>query len=80
VTHQFGELPDVPGVGLQVPRAEGAPEIVGLYVLLLYAALSDPGVEPSPQGVLGEALPLLAQEEVGGGTSPKGSNSSLSLR
>src|ERR687889_827754 len=42
VTHEFRQLPDVARVGLQEPRAEGAPEVVGLYVLLLYAALPYP--------------------------------------
>src|SRR5829696_6143385 len=65
VTHQLRQLPDVPRVGLQEPRPERAPEVVGLYVLLLYAALPHPGVEPSPQGVLANPSALLIEEEVG---------------
>src|SRR4051794_31508479 len=34
VAHQLRELPDVTRVGLQEPRPERAPEVVGLYVLL----------------------------------------------
>src|SRR5215207_6903922 len=62
VSHKLGELPDVPGVGLQEPGAERPPEVVGLYVSLLQAALAHPAVEPSPQGVLRHPLSLLAQE------------------
>jgi hypothetical protein len=36
VVHQLRELPDVPRVGLQEPCPECAPEVVGLYILLLY--------------------------------------------
>src|SRR5829696_2531429 len=64
VAHQLGELPDVAGVGLQEPCPERAPEVVGLYVLLLYAALPHPGVEPSPQSVLANPSALLIEEEV----------------
>src|SRR5215217_1371072 len=64
VTHQLRQLPDVPRVGLQEPRPERAPEVVGLYILLLYAALPHPGVEPSPQGVLANPSALLIEEEV----------------
>src|SRR5215212_980557 len=65
VTHEFRELPDVARVGLQEPCPERAPEVVGLYVLLLYGALPHPGVEPPPQGVLGNPSALLVEEEVG---------------
>src|SRR5215212_7844949 len=67
VTHEFRELPDVARVGLQEPCPERAPEVVGLYVLLLYAALPHPGVEPSPEGVLGNPSALLVEEKVGEG-------------
>src|SRR5215212_7411318 len=65
VSHQLRQLPDVTGVGLQEPRPECAPEIVGLYILLLYAALPHPGVESPPQGVLANPSALLVEEEVG---------------
>jgi hypothetical protein len=84
VTHELRKLPNVSRVGLQEPRPERAPEVVGLYVLLLYAALSDPGVEPPPQGVLGQALPLSLRKRwvipSGGSASPAGTSSSRALR
>src|SRR5215207_152991 len=64
VSHQLRQLPDVPRVGLQEPCPERAPQVVGLYILLLYAALPHPGVEPSPQGVLANPSALLVEEEV----------------
>jgi hypothetical protein len=65
VTHELGKLPNVAGVGLQEPGAEGAPEVVGLYLSLLQAALPDPYVQPVSQGVLGYARAFLGHEEVG---------------
>ena len=72
MTHELGKLPNVAGVGLQEPGAEGAPEVVRLYLSLLDAALADPGVEPSPQGVLRHPLALFVEEEVGRRRFPSG--------
>jgi hypothetical protein len=48
LSHQLGQLDQLAGVLLQVPRAERAPEVVRLHVRLFEAALTDPGVEPHP--------------------------------
>jgi hypothetical protein len=80
VAHKLRQLPDVARVGLQEPGSEGAPQIVGLEVSLLDAALPDPPVQPAPQGVLGDPGLLLAEEEVAGGASPARTNSSRTLR
>ena len=42
MAHQFRKLDQLAWVLLQVSGAKGAPQVVGLYVRFLEAALSDP--------------------------------------
>ena len=65
VSHQLRQLPDVPRVGLQEPRAERPPEVVGLYLGLLQAALAHPGFDWILRGWRPFAWRLSTSMEIG---------------
>ena len=81
MAREFDALYQLARVLLQVPGAERAPEVMGLHVGLLQAALPDPSVQAPPQGALGYTKALLGDEEVGEGASASaGTKTSLVLR
>lgn len=78
VTHQLGQLDQLPGVLLQVPRAERPLQVVRLQVGLLDPALSDPGVESTAEGARRDARALVGDRGVGEGGKGAGGDGSVS--